>query len=170
MEYKFTGPRLQAQTRRAIDRITSLALMYRLSGRDPWLRRCMLEMNAVAAFRDWNPGRLIDTAEMAYACAIGYDWLYNALTPDERGTIRDAIVTKALDPCSPFTSGRAHGRAIAPTGISSAMQGSVLPPWPWREDRSGEKRRSSACSHGVCAARPADLDGGRRLARRSRQW
>jgi len=33
-----------------------------------------------------------------YAFAIGYDWLYNALTPEERGTIRDAIVTKALDP------------------------------------------------------------------------
>jgi len=102
VEYKVVGPRLQVQTRRAIDRITSLALMYRLSGRDPWLRRAMLEMNAAAAFRDWNPGRLIDTAEMTYAFAIGYDWLHNALTPEERGTIRDAIVTKALDPVLPI--------------------------------------------------------------------
>ncbi len=102
VEYKLVGPRLQVQTRRAIDRITSLSLMYRLSGRDPWLRRAMLEMNAAAAFKDWNPGaRLIDTAEMAYAFALGYDWLYNALTPDERGTLRDAIVTKALDPVLP---------------------------------------------------------------------
>src|SRR5580692_11566882 len=57
VEYKLAGPRLQLQTRRAIDRITSLALMYRLYGRDPWLRRAMLEMNAAAAFKDWNPAR-----------------------------------------------------------------------------------------------------------------
>ena len=102
VEYKFVGTRLQTQTRRAIDRITSLALMYRLSGREPLLRRAMLEMNAAAAFKDWNPGRFVDTAEMTYAFAIGYDWLYNALTPEERGTIRDAIVTKALDPVLPI--------------------------------------------------------------------
>src|SRR5580698_4553545 len=101
VEYKLAGPRLQVQTRRAIDRITSLALMYRLSGRDSWLRRAMLEMNAAAAFKDWNPGRFIDTAEMTHAFAIGYDWLYNALTPEERGTIRDAIVTKALNAVLP---------------------------------------------------------------------
>jgi hypothetical protein len=101
VEYKLAGPRLQLQTRRAIDRIVSLALMYRLSGRDPWLRRAMLELNAAAAFKDWNPARFIDTAEMACAFAIGYDWLYNALTPEERTTVRDAIVTKALDPVLP---------------------------------------------------------------------
>ncbi len=98
VEYKFAGPRLQTQTRRAIDRITSLALMYRLSGRDPWLRRAIMELNAAAAFKDWNPARFVDTAEMIHAFAIGYDWLYNALTPEERTTVRDAIVTKALDP------------------------------------------------------------------------
>lgn len=101
VEYKLTGNRLQLQTRRAIDRITSLSLMYRLSGRDPWLRRAMLEMNAAAAFKDWNPGRFIDTAEMTHAFAIGYDWLFNALTPEERTTVREAIVGKALDQVLP---------------------------------------------------------------------
>jgi hypothetical protein len=52
VEYKLTGNRLQTQTRRAIDRITSLALMYRLTGRDPWLRRAIMELNAAAAFKD----------------------------------------------------------------------------------------------------------------------
>ena len=114
VEYKFAGPRLQIQTRRAIDRITSLALMYRLSGRDPWLRRAMLELNAAAAFKDWNPGRFIDTAEMACAFAIGYDWLYNALTPEERTTVRDAIVTKALDPVLPvYQHPGASGASVA---------------------------------------------------------
>ena len=81
VEYKLNGIRLQTQTRRAIDRITTLALMYRLTGRDPWLRRAVMELNAAANFRDWNPARFVDTAEMTHAFAIGYDWLYNALTP-----------------------------------------------------------------------------------------
>jgi hypothetical protein len=101
VEYKLVGPRLQAQTRRAIDRIAALSIMYGISGRDPWLHRAMLEMNAAAAFKDWNPSRLIDTAEMTCAFAIGYDWLYSALTPEERATVRDAIVTKSLDVALP---------------------------------------------------------------------
>jgi hypothetical protein len=111
VEYKLVGPRLQIQTRRAIDRISSFALMYRLSGRDPWLRRAMQEMNAACAFKDWNPSRLIDTAEMTYACALGYDWLYTALTPEERVTVRDAIVTKALDLVSYGRAGGSGGCA-----------------------------------------------------------
>jgi hypothetical protein len=122
VEYKLAGPRLQTQTRRAIDRIMSLSLMYRLSGRDPWLRRAMLELNAAAAFKDWNPARFIDTAEMACAFAIGYDWLYNALTPEERTTVREAIVTKALDPVLPVYQ---HPGATGATGATG----------PWQRDR-----------------------------------
>lgn len=102
VEYKLNGPRLQAQTRRAIDRITTLSLMYRLTKRDPWLRRAIMELNAAANFRDWNPTRFVETAEMTYAFAIGYDWLYNALSPEERGWIRDALVMKGLDQALPI--------------------------------------------------------------------
>ena len=102
IEYKFNGNRLQTQTRRAIDRITTLALMYRLTGRDPWLRRAVMELNAAAAFKDWNPAHFIDTAEMTHAFAIGYDWLFNALTPDERAWMRDALIVKAIDPVLPL--------------------------------------------------------------------
>ncbi len=102
VEYKFAGNRLQLQTRRAIDRITTLALMYRLTKKDPWLRRAIMELNAAANFRDWNPNRFVETAEMAFAFAIGYDWLYTALSVEERGWVREALVTKALDQALPL--------------------------------------------------------------------
>ena len=102
VEYKLNGNRLQTQTRRAIDRVTTLALMYRLTGRDPWLRRAVMELNAAAAFKDWNPAHFIDTAEMAHAFAIGYDWLFNALTPDERAWMRDALIAKGIDAVLPL--------------------------------------------------------------------
>jgi hypothetical protein len=97
-EYKMTGNRLSAQTGRVLDRVSTLALMYRLSGRDPYLRRAVLELHAAANFRDWNPARFVETAELLHAFAIGYDWLYNSLAPGERAWMRDAMVSKALDP------------------------------------------------------------------------
>jgi hypothetical protein len=101
-EYKLVGPRLRVQTRRVLDRVSTLALMYRLTLRDPYLRRAVAELRAAATFKDWNPAIFADTAEMAHACALGYDWLYNSLSAEERIWIRDAIVTKALDPALPL--------------------------------------------------------------------
>jgi hypothetical protein len=158
VEYKFSGPRLQTQTRRAIDRITTLALMYRLSGRDPWLRRAMLEMNAGAAFKDWNPARMIDTAEMTHAFAIGYDWLYNALTAEERTTIREAIVTKALDAALPayqkpgaWTRDRAHWNLVCNAGFAMG----ALAVAEDAADKSGDK--SNAVLRGVLESAPRGL-------------
>jgi hypothetical protein len=101
-EYKLTGPRLRTQTRRVLDRVSTLALMYRVTLREPYLRRAVVELKAAAGFRDWNPAVFVDTAEMAHAFALGYDWLYNGLTPEERGWIRDAIVSKAIDQAIPI--------------------------------------------------------------------
>ncbi|MCU1325449.1 MAG: hypothetical protein JWN34_819, partial [Bryobacterales bacterium] len=98
VEYRLNAGRLQTQSRRAIDRITNLSLLFRLTGRDAWLRRAVMELNAVSNFRDWNPTRFVDTAEITHAVALGYDWLYNALSNDERGWMRDALITKGLDP------------------------------------------------------------------------
>jgi hypothetical protein len=59
-------------------------------------------MLAVAAFADWNPSHFLDVAEMSHALAIGYDWIYNYLTPSERKTIRQAIVEKGMRPILPL--------------------------------------------------------------------
>jgi hypothetical protein len=101
-EYKLVGPRLRAQSRRVLDRVSTLALMYRLTQREPYQRRAMAELRAAANFRDWNPAVFADTAEMTHAFALGYDWLYNALSPEDRAMIRDAIVTRALDQAIPL--------------------------------------------------------------------
>src|SRR5579863_6622137 len=101
-EYRLVGPRLRTQTRKVLDRVSTLALMYRITLRDTYQKRAVAELRAGANFRDWNPAIFVDTAEMAHAFALGYDWLYNSLSPDERAWIRDAIVNKALDPVMPI--------------------------------------------------------------------
>ncbi len=97
VEYKVVGPRLLAQSRRCLDRIYTLALLYRLGGNRQHLVRAVKELRAAAWFPDWNPSHFLDTAEMTHAFAIGYDWLYHALSPEERAWIRRAIVDLGID-------------------------------------------------------------------------
>jgi hypothetical protein len=98
IEYRLAGPRLQAQSRRALDRIYTLALLFRLDQKPEHLQRALKELRAGASFPDWNPGHFLDLAEMTHAFAIGYDWLYPSLDAADRESIRRAIVEKGLDP------------------------------------------------------------------------
>jgi len=98
VEYKLVGPRLLAQSRHCLDRIYTLALLYRLEKKPQYLERAVRELRAAADFKDWNPSHFLDTAEMTHAFAIGYDWLYPALSDDERAWIRTALIEKGLNP------------------------------------------------------------------------
>ncbi len=92
------GLRLLATSRRVLQRVYTLALVYRLSGERRFAERAWQELHAAANFPDWNPRHFLDTAEMAHAFAIGYDWLYDAWTNEQRQVLRDAMVTKGLQP------------------------------------------------------------------------
>ena len=106
VQYKLVGPRLLAQSRLALDRISKLALVWRLTGDFAFLKRALVELQAAAAFPNWNPSHFLDTAEMTHAFALGYDWLYPALESREREWITGAIVTKGLDPGLAFYDNR----------------------------------------------------------------
>lgn len=92
------GRRLLSVSRSVKERVYALALVYRLEGGERYVARAWQELAAAAAFPDWNPSHFLDTAEMTNALAIGYDWLYDCWTPAQRATLREAIVTKGLEP------------------------------------------------------------------------
>ncbi len=85
-------------SREALVRITTLAAAYRLTGDNRFALRATREMLAAAKFDDWLPSDFLTTAEMTNAVAIGYDWVYGTMSPEERATIRQAIVEKGLRP------------------------------------------------------------------------
>src|SRR5258708_27083322 len=134
VEYKLVGPRLLAQSRRCLERVYTLALLYRLNGRKPYLDRAIQELRAAADFKDWNPSHFLDTAEMTHAFAIGYDWLYSDLSPEDRAWIRAALVEKGLNPAlaayetqaswvkSPFNWNQVCNGGIAPGGPAVAAE------------------------------------------------
>ena len=92
------GKRLLAVSRRALHRLTTLALAYRLTGKEDYLKRCVEEMDAVGAFADWNPSHFLDVAEMTLGLAVAYDWLYRDLDDAARVRAATAIFEKGLEP------------------------------------------------------------------------
>ena len=83
--------------------------LYRMTGDRRFATRATQEMLAAAAYPSWYPAHFLDTAETTTALGIGYDWLYNTLSPADRQTIRQALVSKSLDPwLALIASGKAH--------------------------------------------------------------
>jgi hypothetical protein len=92
------GRRLLDKSREAIRRIFFLAYAYRLTQQPAYYQRAEKEMLAIAGFSDWNPSHFLDVAEMTMAMALGYDWLYDQLSPASRITIKEAILKKGIEP------------------------------------------------------------------------
>jgi hypothetical protein len=96
IQRELTGRRLLGESRRFLARMLNLSMAYQLTLDEKYVDRGKQEMLAVAAFSDWNPSHFLDVAEMTLAMAIGYDWMFDALSPADRTTIRRAIIEKSV--------------------------------------------------------------------------
>lgn len=103
------GLRLLSVSRRVLNRIQTLGLLYQLDGERRYVERAWKELDAAAQFKDWNPRHFLDTAEMTHAFAIGYDWMYDAWTPEQRATIRTALLEKGLEIALDCYRGKVRG-------------------------------------------------------------
>ncbi|MBP7142398.1 MAG: heparinase II/III family protein, partial [Opitutaceae bacterium] len=90
------GPRLLDKSRTALGRVLTCAMAFRLTKDSRFLDRAKEELFATADFTDWNPSHFLDVAEMSLAFAIGYDWLYDNLSPRERARLKAAMMEKSL--------------------------------------------------------------------------
>jgi hypothetical protein len=97
-EFRIVGPRMLERSQQVLWRVASLALAFLADGRPEYLDRAKRELFAAAAFPHWNPDHFLDTAELCAAFAIGYDWLYCALSEPDRQRIRGALAEKGLRP------------------------------------------------------------------------
>ena len=98
LAYHFEGAHMLEVSRAALRRIATLGLIYRLDGDRACADRAIRELIAICNFPNWNPAHFLDTAEMTNAAAVGYDWLYGLLTPEQRTLVKQAIVDKGLMP------------------------------------------------------------------------
>ena len=98
IKHELIGPRLLDKSRTCLHRVTLWAGLFRLTGKAEYAARARKEMLTAAEFADWNPSHFLDVAEMTTALALGYDWLYDVLPPDERKAIKQALIEKGLKP------------------------------------------------------------------------
>jgi hypothetical protein len=90
------GKRLLAESRRAIKCVMLSAYAWRMTGENRYFERCVKELDAACALKNWNPSHFLDVAEMATAVAIGYDWLYPQLSAEQRQRYAKALVSHGL--------------------------------------------------------------------------
>jgi len=95
---ELTGRRLLDVSRRFIDRVSSLAMLARITHDPRYANRAIAEMRAVAAFSDWNPSHFLDTAEMTFGMALAYDWLFDQLSVADRELFATALLRLGLKP------------------------------------------------------------------------
>jgi hypothetical protein len=103
-DYPSTGM-LMAPMRQVQQRVLVWSLAYRLGGDERFLASARTDLLALAALPEWRPSHFLGVGEAALAAGIGYDWLYAALSPDERDRIGQAIVRNALVPSLAVTGG-----------------------------------------------------------------
>ena len=102
-EFILTAPPIQQnsktvheQERYAVYDIVTCAMAYRLTGDERFFNRARNDLLTEAAFPDWDPTVDLSIGETSFAVALGYDWLYAKLKPDERALIEKALVEKSL--------------------------------------------------------------------------
>ncbi|MCB2295313.1 heparinase II/III family protein [Clostridium algoriphilum] len=101
------GVRLLEITRKVLDRVQTLSFIYKITGESKYAERAWIELETVSGknpdqqeynYNDWDPKDFLVTAEMTNAAAIGYDWLYDYLSEEQKTIVRDAIVNRGLKP------------------------------------------------------------------------
>ena len=83
--------RVLEEARKAIEEIFFLAYAYRMTEETRYLTQAEKVINDVCNWDNWITYSL-DTSEMTFAVAIGYDWLYNDLTAATRQKAREKIL------------------------------------------------------------------------------
>lgn len=149
---KSDGIRLLPISRTVLDRVITLSLLYNLNGNTQYAERAWKELETVSIdskFPDWNPSHFLDTAEMATAVAIGYDWLYEYLDTNQKNTLQNALVNKAFLPAL-----KVYNNTVNQENISTF----------WRDDQDNW---NIVCNSGLILAALAIADESPELEQKS---
>lgn len=83
-------------SRAYVNRLGTLALAYRMYGERKYLDAANETLLWVCNYPDWDPPHYLDTAEMATAVAIAYDWLYDALPASTKALVKKCLYERAI--------------------------------------------------------------------------
>ena len=96
LEKDESNKRIQNVTKIAT-RITAAAYAYRMTGDRKYLEHAEKDINDVCDFPTWNPAHFLDTGGLSLGIAIGYDWLYDVLSPETKKKVEETLVKYAFE-------------------------------------------------------------------------
>ncbi|KAI0320454.1 chondroitin AC/alginate lyase [Amylostereum chailletii] len=85
-------------------RVKAFSYVYRMTNDTKWVDRAYQEIenagssNFGPSVDKWNNKHFLDTAELSAAYAIAYDWLYDALTDEQKSAMRTTLLQYGLTP------------------------------------------------------------------------
>ncbi|MBR3934742.1 MAG: S-layer homology domain-containing protein [Clostridia bacterium] len=79
-------------------RLPAYSMAFLLSGDEKYKNRLWEELESICLFPDWHPQKMLDVGNYGLPVAIAYDWLYDYWTPEQRRTIRNALVRHCIEP------------------------------------------------------------------------
>ncbi len=85
-------------SREVINRMTILGCAWQITGERKYAERAWLELENVCKYDDWCTGHFLATAEMAFAVSIGYDWLFDYLTQEQKDLLAEKTLEYAVKP------------------------------------------------------------------------
>ena len=91
------GIRLLNVSRATLARSLNLGFAYQITRDTKYAERLWLELENAAGYKDWNPYHHLDVGEMCNAIGIGYDWIYDYLTEEQRAVLRAALCKNGFD-------------------------------------------------------------------------
>ncbi len=77
--------------------IMSLAIAYHLTGNERYAARAWKFLENICNLKTWNPYGYLDVGELGFIVAIGYDWLYDYFTPEQRKFLEENIYEKCVN-------------------------------------------------------------------------
>lgn len=80
----------------ANERIRSCGFTYLMTGDEKYAQEVVTNVMNICSFPDWHPNHFLDTARLAMAVAVGYDWCYDYFTDEQKKTVRDALVEYSM--------------------------------------------------------------------------
>jgi Heparinase II/III-like protein len=83
--------RVLAEARKAVEEIFYLSYAFRMTGQTKYLTQGEKVINDVCNWDNWITYSL-DTSEMTFAVALGYDWLFNNLSATTKQKAREKIL------------------------------------------------------------------------------
>ena len=103
------GIRMRVQSGQFAKIVSQNALIYKITGETSFADRAWREIEALLSWSSWNPYHFLDTGQFMNGMALGYDWLYDYLTPVQRRSMREALCDKGLKPTCDVYDGVAVG-------------------------------------------------------------